>query len=91
MSHKDAMAVVMAQADAMKRGALTMWTIYDRPSDHPHGFIARRFEIDVGKITATEHKLISDLEGLRKIFHAAGLMKLSRQEEDEPQIVETWV
>jgi hypothetical protein len=29
----------------MKRGLLSMWTVYDRPTDHPDGFIARRFEI----------------------------------------------
>jgi hypothetical protein len=90
MSQKDAHAVIMAQADAIKRGALTIWTIYERPADHPGGFIARRFEVE-RKVTPTADVLKGDLIALRKIFHDAGLMKLTRDSRDQPQVVETWV
>jgi hypothetical protein len=86
-----ALKVVMAQADAIKRGALTLWTIYDKPADYPDGFIARRFEVGGGQPVATSDTLTGELEALRQTFWKAGLMKLSRQEDDEPQIVETWV
>jgi hypothetical protein len=92
MTDDIAASVLMAQADAAKRGALVIWTIYDRPKDHPYGFIARRFEVGGGGgITATDHALITDLEGLREIFAKAGLVNICRQEGDEPQIVESWV
>jgi hypothetical protein len=82
--------VIMSQADAMKRGALTIWTIYNSPSGHPDGFIALRFEID-GRITPTNDTMVGELEDLRSIFWKAGLTKLSRQDGDERPIVESWV
>jgi hypothetical protein len=81
-----------ANAAAIKRGVLSMWTLYDRPTDHPEGFIARRFEIrrEQGP-TATGDTLTGELDEIRKVLWGAGLMKLSREDGDEPQIVETWV
>jgi hypothetical protein len=79
--------VLKANADSVKRGKLPMWTIYDRPSDHPEGFIARRFEGE----NPTGGTLTGELDEIRKVLWQAGLVKLSRKDEDEPQIVETWV
>jgi hypothetical protein len=79
--------VLMLNADAVRRGVLPMWTIYDRPKDHPDGFIARRFE----SIMPTGDTLTGELEELRAIFINAGLFKLPRSDGDEPQIVETWL
>jgi hypothetical protein len=90
MSDLAAHDVIMSQADAIKRGALTMWTIYDSPSDHPEGFIARRFEID-GEIRPTDDVIVGELEDIRSIFCKSGLMKLSRQDGDQRQVVESWV
>ena len=83
--------VLMANADAIKRGLLSVWTIYDRPRDHPEGFIARRFEVAAGGPIATRDTVTGKLEDIRQAFWKAGLMKLTRQTEDEPQIVESWV
>lgn len=83
-----ALCVLMTQASAAKRGALTIWTIYDRPADYPHGYIARRHEAPGGP---TDHTLIGDLDGLREIFLAAGFTNIRRQPDDEPPIVESWV
>lgn len=83
--------VVQAQHAAMKRGVLTIWTIYDKPTDHPDGFIARRFDINAEGPKPTDFTIIGDLESLREGFWKAGLMKLTRQAGDEPQIVESWV
>ena len=79
--------VMKANADAIKRGKLSLWTIYDRPRDHPEGFIARRFEFE----GLTDDTLTGELEDIRKVLWQAGLCKLSRNDGDEPQIVETWV
>jgi hypothetical protein len=77
---------------AMKRGALAVWTIYDRPKDHPNGFIARRFEIGhkVGPL-ATSDVLTGKLEALREAFEGAGLVKMARSERDPPHLVESWL
>jgi hypothetical protein len=84
-------ALAKSQWQAAQRGQLTIWTIYDRPSDHPEGYIARRFEVGGGNTVATPEILTGDLEDLRQAFWKAGLMKLKRQDGDEPQIVESWV
>jgi hypothetical protein len=86
-----AMNVLMLQANAEKRGNLNIWTIYDKPTDYPHGFCARRHEVSKHGPLATDHLLMGELSDLRLIFLRAGLHCLNRQEEDEPQIVESWV
>jgi hypothetical protein len=86
-----AFVVLMRNAEAMKRGALPLWTVYEKPLDHPEGFIARRFESGKGGATPTQDTLIGDLEAIRDTLLRAGLVKLAREPGDEPQIVETWV
>ena len=86
-----AFVVLMRNAEAMKRGLLPMWTVYEKPLDHPDGFIARRFESGKGGSRPTEDTLIGDLEAIRSTLLRAGLVKLDRNVADEPQIVEVWV
>jgi len=83
--------ILMKNAEAMKRGVLPMWTIYERPLDHPEGYIARRFESGKGVHGPTMDTIEGELEAIRDIFQRAGLFKLPRDDGDEPQIVETWV
>ena len=82
--------VLMGNADAMKRGVLPMWTIFDHPKDHPDGFIARKFEVK-GDVSPTGDTLAGSLEYLRDTFSKAGLMRWSRHADDDPCIVETWI
>ena len=86
-----AFKVLMANAKAMKRGRLSVWTVYKTPLDHHDGFLARRFESGKAAPTPTEDTVTGKLEGLRDIFTRAGLIKQIRDEGDEPQIVETWI
>lgn len=84
--------ILMATADAIKRGALAMWTIYDHPADYPDGFIARMHEVATkGGTHPTSKTLKGELDELRQLFWRAGLLKVTRHPQDEPQIVETWV
>jgi len=85
--------ILLGQYEAAKRGQLVIWTIYDRPRDHPQGFIARRVEVGAGKPapTSTDDVLTGDLEELRNMFWNAGLAKRTRQEGDDPHIVESWI
>jgi hypothetical protein len=88
----DAYQIVMLQAEAVKRGCLTMWTVYERPTDYPSGYVARMFEISgpEPKPTALTLKSIH-LEPIRDKLSRAGLVALARSAEDEPQIVECWL
>jgi len=88
----DVYAIVIAQAEAVKRGALSMWTVYERPTDYACGFVARRFEVTRDGPKPTQMTLKSvRLEPIREKLARAGLVCLARNDEDEPQIVETWV
>jgi hypothetical protein len=86
-----AFKVLMANAEAIKRGALSLWTIYEKPLDHAHGFLARRFESNQDGDGPTLDTVTGELEHIRDIFTRAGLYRLGRSPDDEPQVVETWV
>jgi hypothetical protein len=91
MTEPSPRAIVKSQWEAAQRGQLAIWTIYDRPKDFPDGFIARRFEVGGGTTVATGDTINGKLEDIRQALWKAGLMKLSRKDGDEPQIVESWV
>jgi hypothetical protein len=86
------LGVLQVQHNAMQRGALTVWTIYDKPNDYPHGTMARRHEVNgEGLVYPTDHMLFGALEELREIFDGAGLVKIVRVRQDDPKIIESWV
>lgn len=91
MNDDPAFKILMANAEAMKRGALPVWTIFDRPKDYPHGCIARRSEGRKGEIVVTDEVVVGSLEEIRALFERAGLYKLVRDASDDPKIVETWI
>jgi len=67
---------------------LSLWTIYDHPTDYPNNFVARRFDLDR---PTPEHIVANSLDELRQMMMNAGLSCLTRNPEDEPHIVETWL
>lgn len=72
--------------------ALALWTIYDHPRDIPDAFVARRFRVGSGAPEPTTDVFTADnLEGLRRMFAAWGLVRIPRSEGDDPMIVETWL
>jgi hypothetical protein len=83
--------IIDRQHDARDRGALSMWTIYDHPSDYPESFVARLFEVRSGTVVATNDLVIAPLGTLRRFFASAGLHCLTRNDGDDPKIVETWL
>lgn len=89
MDHVEIMRQVYEEA---QRGVLCMWTIYDKPTDFPTTFVARRHDVGKGgKPYPAEHAITGDLSKLRTLFLQAGLTCISRHEQDEPQIVEVWL
>lgn len=76
-------------------GHLDIWTIYDHPKDFPDAFIARRFEVrstTEGGPQATADVIVSgNLKDIRREMRNRGLVCLTRQDEDDSAIIETWL
>jgi len=68
---------------------LSIWVVYDHPTDYPNDFVARRFEND----QPTSSVMFSDrLETLRECFLVQmGLTCIERDPSDDPKIVESWL
>jgi hypothetical protein len=70
---------------------LSIWTIYDHPADFPDLYVARRFVTGRDGPVATPDVLQGELSALREAFYRCGLVCMTRSDEDEPQIVESWL
>ena len=66
---------------------LSIWTVYDHPSDFPSNFVARRFE---GEAPTDDIIISPNLMALREVLAIKGLNCLTRNEADDPKIIETW-
>jgi hypothetical protein len=78
----------------MTTPSLSMWTVYDHPTDWPNAYIARQYRIlDSGAYVATENVIIAqDLDIIRRaMIEEFGLTCLTRNEGDDVKIIETWV
>lgn len=67
---------------------ISIWTVYDHPTDYPESFVARRF---CGIKATRDRIVVKDLEAIRKTMRALGLRCLARFPEDDPKIIETWI
>ncbi len=72
---------------------LSLWTIYDHPSDYPDHYVAREYLVTPDGPVRTDNIMLSaDVERLRECFLAEmGLACLSRSPEDDPTIMEIWL
>lgn len=70
---------------------LFVYTIYHSPSDFPDQFVMRKHVIRPGATTPTDDVVTADtLENIRKSI-PDGLIRLERDECDDPVIVEVWI
>ncbi len=67
---------------------LNMFVVYDHPKDYPAHFVVRRFEYDR---PTDDVQLFASLHDLRLMMMYRGLSCLTRNPEDDPVIVETWL
>lgn len=78
----------------MVADTLSVYTIYDHPSDYPDCFVCRRSEPHgqpVAHVVAKEVVGVGDtLEQCRETL-PEGLFMIPRQPNDDPVIVECWV
>jgi hypothetical protein len=74
---------------------LLMWTVYDHPADYPDGYIARLFTVTEAGPVPTGHTMQGKgdfgLHLIRRFMERQGFACLHRNEEDPPQIMETWL
>jgi len=70
---------------------LSIWTVYDHPSDFPHSYVARRAEVNRHGVQPTADVMVGELSIIRASFLQAGLTCLPRSEDDEAHIVECWL
>lgn len=67
---------------------LSIWVIYDHPTEYPDHFVARRFAYDQ---PTPDIKLASDIMALRADMLTQGLVCITRSPDDDAKIVETWL
>lgn len=70
----------------MSREGLSIWVVYDHPTDHPDVYIARRFVND--RPTGDTIQGLT-LDAVRDQL-PAGLARFNRDPKDDPKIVECW-
>jgi hypothetical protein len=88
----DGFEIVIVEAEAAKRGRVSIWTIHERPKDYPTGFVAKMFELSSAGPQPTRYAIRSEeLEPIREKLSRAGLVCLPRDDGDEPQIIESWI
>lgn len=66
---------------------LDMYTIYCKPFDYPNNYVVRKFRGDA----PTDEIHIGDTLEEARAFIPYGLVKLMRDPQDHPSVVETWV
>jgi len=77
------------QSDGNADRDLLMWTVCASPSDFPGKVTARPSSLFAGK--PVDFVLVADsLAGIRKML-PPGLVKIEREPNDDPVIVEVWM
>jgi hypothetical protein len=79
--------------ETQEKPFMSLWTIYDSPTDFPGKFVARRHDIfrDRKEPQVSEEHFVADsLDEIRNLI-PFGLACLTRSEEDDAKIVETWL
>lgn len=69
--------------------ALTIWTVYEHPRDHPDGFVLREWYVGQTPVMGPAH-YVGNLEMARNLV-PAGLYRMDRQHSDDCSIVESWI
>lgn len=70
-------------------GIPVMWVVYDHPSDFPNKYVARKRD-DLG-IPTNDIIVTTTLDEMRSMMTMKGLTCITRSEDDDPVIVETWL
>jgi hypothetical protein len=82
--------IMEANYDAVQRGRLSLWTLFDHPVDFPTTYVARRSEVAQTPVITTDF-ITGELDELRRYMMKAGLTCITRSPQDHPNIVEVWL
>jgi len=71
---------------------MSMWTVYDHPTDYPRHFVARRFVVLGGGLfgPTDDARFATTLSELRTML-PRGLYRLDRMPDDDPKVLEVWL
>lgn len=72
-------------------GAVELWSVYDRPADHPRHCAVRKVLVEDDGLCPDDWHLFSSLQEARSALARRGLIRVPRGERDDPALVETWV
>ena len=71
---------------------MSLWTIYDHPTDFPEHYVAREWIAAHGTVHKTENFIMSkNLDMLRGELQSMHKYPIERAPTDDPKIVETWI
>jgi hypothetical protein len=71
---------------------MSIWTVYDHPTDFPNNYVAREWIIENGKERPGTNIIIApDIERLREVLRRGLFHPIPRSENDDPVIVESWI
>lgn len=75
----------------MAKNYLSVWTVFDHPTDYPEVFIARKWLLISGVAVATSETVTGPtLQSVRDKI-PPGLHRFPRSPEDDVYIVESWL
>lgn len=75
-------------ARLVRQTTMPIITIYNSPTDYPGKYVARVFDVD----KATNLAAVADTyEGLLEAIPTGSMVRLDRNPNDDPVILETWV
>ena len=70
---------------------MELWSIYDRPKDHPRHCAVRKVLVEEEGLRPEDTQLFASVQEARSALARRGLIRVPRAEQDEPSLVETWV
>jgi hypothetical protein len=70
---------------------MTLYVIYSRPTDYPHGFPVRRHVVVEGIVHARDLLGVGKTLDEARRFVPAGMFNIGRVPNDDPVIVEVWI
>lgn len=79
-----------AHRELIQRDDLPMFAVYDSPRDHPGKFVVRLFRT-IPDVYPTNFAEVFDTLEQARGFIPAGLVCLTRNPQDHPSVVETWL
>lgn len=70
---------------------MELWTVYDRPADHPRHCAVRKVLVEDDGLSPRDLQLFQSVQEARSALARRGLICVPRAQQDEPALLETWL